>query len=77
MEQRQNVVQTKSFAFAVRIVKLHKWLMEHGCPAKLAEQLLKSGTFIGANIEAAVGGFTRKEFSMKIGISYKEARETR
>jgi len=77
MEQRENIVQVKSFALAVRIMKLHKWLIEHKVPYKVAEQLLKSGTSVGANIEEAIGGFTKKEFSMKIGIAYKEARETR
>ncbi|GAB3894123.1 hypothetical protein GCM10028803_09110 [Larkinella knui] len=46
-------------------------------PSKIAEQLLKSGISIAANLEEATGGYSRKEFSAKVGISYKEAGETR
>ncbi|WP_266364366.1 four helix bundle protein [Tellurirhabdus rosea] len=77
MEQKESIIQSKAFAFAIRVVNLHKWLMQQQVPYKLAEQLLKSGTSIGANLEEATGGFSRKEFAAKIGISYKEARETR
>ena len=43
----------------------------------LSKQLLKSSTSIGANLEEAIGGFSKKDFHYKISISYKEARETR
>ena len=43
----------------------------------LSRQLLKSSTSIGANIEEAIGGFSRNDFKYKISISYKESRETR
>ena len=39
-------------------------------------QLLRSGTSIGANIDEACAGISKKEFSMKLSISYKEAKET-
>ncbi|MCK5776157.1 MAG: four helix bundle protein [Bacteroidales bacterium] len=42
----------------------------------LSKQLLRSGTSIGANIEEAIGGQSRKDFFAKLTISYKEARET-
>ena len=42
----------------------------------LSKQLLRSGTSIGANIEEAIGGQSRKDFFAKLAISYKEARET-
>ena len=42
----------------------------------MARQLLKSGTSIGANVEEAMGGQSRKDFFAKLSISYKEARET-
>lgn len=76
-DSKESVVQTKAFAFAVRTVNLYKWLVENKVPVKMAEQLLKSGTSIGANLEEATGGYSRKEFAAKVGISYKEARETR
>ena len=42
----------------------------------LSKQLLRSGTAIGANVEEAIGGISRADFSAKISIAYKEARET-
>ncbi|WP_310589030.1 four helix bundle protein [Fibrella forsythiae] len=42
----------------------------------LAKQILRSGTSIGANVEEALGGYSKKDFVTKIGISLKEARET-
>ncbi|GAA4415190.1 four helix bundle protein [Nibrella viscosa] len=72
--ERKSVIQEKSFAFSIRIVNLFKWLIENRAPYKLAEQLLKSGTSIGANVEEATGGFSRKDFTAKMSIAYKEAR---
>jgi four helix bundle protein len=43
----------------------------------LSKQLLRSGTSIGANIEEAVGGVSKKDFIAKMSIAYKEARETK
>ncbi|WP_316931979.1 four helix bundle protein [Hymenobacter sp. DG25B] len=45
-------------------------------PFQLADQIRRSGTSIGANLEEALGGLSRKDFIAKCGISYKEARET-
>lgn len=72
----ENTVLYKSYAFAQRIVKLYKLLLEQKQPRPLAEQLLRSGTSIGANLEEATGGFSRRDFAAKCGIAYKEARET-
>jgi four helix bundle protein len=73
---KENVVQTKSYAFAIRIVKAYKYLCEHQKEYVLSKQLLRSGTSIGANIEEAIGGQSRKDFFAKLSIAYKEARET-
>tara|TARA_R110001592_G_scaffold141264_2_gene362673 strand:- start:357 stop:590 length:234 start_codon:yes stop_codon:yes gene_type:complete len=43
----------------------------------LSKQLVRSGTSIGANIEEAIGGQSKKDFFAKLTISYKEARETK
>ncbi|MGV3559041.1 four helix bundle protein [Larkinella arboricola] len=77
MERKESIIQGKTFAFGVRTVNLYKWLVDNQVPYKIAEQLLRSGTSIGANVEEATGGYSRKDFSAKIGIAYKEARETR
>jgi len=71
-----NVIQQKSFAFAIRIVNLYKYLVSEKKEFVLSKQLLRSGTSIGANIEESIGGQTSKDFLFKLSISYKEARET-
>ncbi|WP_460673450.1 four helix bundle protein [Larkinella ripae] len=70
-------MQGKAFAFGVRTVNLYKWLIDTKVPYKIAEQLLRSGSSIGANVEEAAGGYSRKDFAAKMGIASKEARETR
>lgn len=71
-----NVVQTKSYAFAIRIVNVYKYLISEHKEYVLSKQLLRCGTSIGANIEEAIGGQSKKDFFAKLSISYKEARET-
>lgn len=71
-----NIIQEKSFAFAIRIVNLYKHLIYEKKEFVLAKQLLRSGTSIGANVEEAIGGVSDKEFLNKLGIAYKEARES-
>ncbi len=71
-----NVIQIKSYAFAVRIVKLYQFLVKEKKEYTLSNQILRSGTSIGANIEEAIGGQSKKDFFAKLTISYKEARET-
>ncbi len=73
---KYNVLQEKSFVFALRIVKLYKYLCEEKKEFVLSKQILRSGTSIGANIEEAIGGQSDKDFLSKLEISYKEARET-
>ena len=73
---KESIVQAKSFDFAVRIVKMYQWLMDNHRIEPLAKQVLKSGTSIGANVEEALGGYSKRDFVAKMGISLKEARET-
>jgi len=73
---KENIIQAKSFAFAVRIVNLYKHLIYSKKEFVLSKQILRSGTSIGANIEESIGGRSDKEFLFKLEISYKEARET-
>ena len=71
-----NVVQEKSYAFALRIIKLYKYLKNNKNEYDLSRQILRSGTSIGANIEEAIGAQSKKDFISKISIAYKETRET-
>ena len=73
---KYNILQEKSFAFAVRIVKLYKFLSEKKKDCVLSRQILRSGTSIGANIEEGIAGQSDKDFLSKLSISFKETRET-
>ena len=73
---KYNILQEKSFAFAVRIVNLYKYLCDEKKEFVLSKQVLRCGTSIGANIEEAIGGQSDKDFLSKLSVSYKEARET-
>lgn len=75
--KKDNVIQEKTFNFAVRIVNVYKYLKSEKKEFVLSKQLLRSGTSVGANIEEAIGGQSDKDFISKISIAYKEARETR
>jgi len=72
---KHNIVQEKSYAFALRIIRLYKYLCTKN-EYELSKQILRSGTSIGANIEEAIGGQSTKDFISKLSIAYKEARET-
>lgn len=71
-----NVIREKSYAFAVRSVRLFRHLSSEKKENVLSRQILRSGTSIGANVEEAIGGLSKKEFAAKMSIAYKEARET-
>ena len=72
----ENIILTKTYDFALRIIKLNKFLNEEKKEYTLSKQILRSGTSIGANAEEASGSISKKEFRAKLFISYKEARET-
>ena len=70
-------IRKRTFDFAVRVVSLCSYLLgKPGVCRILANQLLKSGTSIGANIEEAQAGQSRADFISKNAIALKEARET-
>ena len=73
--KENNVVVEKSYAFSIRIVNCYKYLCAEKSEYVLSKQLLKCGTSIGANLEEAIGGQSRKDFLAKMS-AYKEARET-
>ena len=69
-----SAVRAKSYAFALRVIRLARILRGRG-EFELAKQLLRSGTSIGANIEEARAGSSRADFNAKMKIASKEARE--
>jgi four helix bundle protein len=72
----ENVVQTKSYDFALKIIRIYKYLSQEKKEFVLSKQLLRSGTSIGANVEESIGGQSKADFFAKITIAYKETRET-
>jgi len=72
---KSSIVQEKSYAFALRIITLAKWLRELK-EFEIAGQILRSGTAIGSNVEEALAGVSRADFVAKMSIASKEARET-
>jgi len=72
----ESIIQKKSFAFALKIVQLSKYLVSKK-DFVLADQIMRSGTSIGANVEEGLGGHTLKDFSVRYSTAYKEARETK
>ena len=71
-----NLIELKSFDFAVRIVKLCTYLQNDRKEYVLSKQLLRSGTSIGANIAEAQQAQSRPDFISKMNIALKEAVET-
>jgi len=71
---KENIIQQKSYAFALKIIDLYRKLVKEN-EYVLSKQILRSGTSIGANIEEAQAGQSRADFVSKISIASKEARE--
>jgi len=74
--EEDNVLLQKSKAFALRIIKLYKYLCEEKKEFVLSKQILRSGTSIGANIKEATLAQSKADFVAKLSISLKEAGET-
>ena len=70
------VVRDKSFSFALRIIKLYKYLVEEKREYVMSKQVLRSGTAIGAMIREAEQGESKADFVHKLAIALKEAKET-
>ena len=75
-EMKENVIEVKSFDFAVRIVNLYKYLATDKKEFVLSKQLLRSGTSIGANVSEVQMGQSKSDFNAKMYIALKEANET-
>ncbi len=76
MEQKQNLIVTKTFNFSKEIIKLYIHLKKDKV-FELASQLFRSATSIGANVEEAQAAQSKKDFIAKMSIAAKEAREIR
>ena len=76
MEDNKRDIRERSFEFAIRIIKFVQKLPKDYASHKIGGQLLEAGTSIGANVEEAAGGFSKKDFTYKMGVALKEARES-
>ena len=72
----ENIIASKSYAFAIRIVNLYKQLTGEKREFILSKQLLRSGTAVGALIKEAEHGQSKADFLNKMNIALKEANET-
>ena len=72
----ENLVREKSKSFALRAIRLYKYLSNEKREYVISKQLLRSGTSIGANIREAQNAQSKKEFIAKMNISLKEAAES-
>ena len=72
-----NQILTDSKSFAIRIIRLYKYLSDMQKEFVLSKQILRSGTSIGANISESVFAQSRMDFVSKMSISLKEASETK
>lgn len=74
--KKENILKAKSYKFALRIVKLYKFLTEEKREFVLSKQTLRSGTSIGANVTEANQAQSKSDFVHKLSISLKESFET-
>ncbi|MCX6233006.1 MAG: four helix bundle protein [Bacteroidetes bacterium] len=72
----ESFIKTKSFAFAIRIVRLYQNIIENKKEYVISKQLLRSGTAIGAMVREAQNAESQKDFIHKLGIAQKECDET-
>ena len=71
-----NILSPKSYRFALRTVKLYKWLISNYNEYVLSKQFLRSGTAIGALIREAEHAQSKADFLNKMNVALKEANET-
>ncbi len=73
---KENLIEKKSFEFALDVISLYKAMVAQN-EFVLSRQILRAGTSIGANVNEAQAGQSRRDFACKMGIASKEAREAK
>lgn len=74
--KENNLILDRSFEFSLKIISLFRELKKNN-EFVLSKQILRSGTSVGANVEEGVAGYSKADFTHKMGIALKEAREVR
>jgi four helix bundle protein len=72
---KESILKIKSFDFAVRIIKLYKYLQKTYSEYELSQQILRAGTSVGAIIREVEHAESRKDFLHKLNIGLKEINE--
>lgn len=72
----ESILSVKSYEFALRIIKLYRFMVDEHHEYVLSKQILRSGTSLGANIEESVHAQSKTDFIHKLSIAQKEANET-
>ena len=72
----ENIVLQKSNSFALRCIKLYRYIVDNKREFVMSKQLLRSGTSIGANVKEALRGQSRADFALQMNIALKEASES-
>jgi len=75
INKKENIIQKKSYEFALNVIRFVRKFPRTNGGFVVGQQLLKSATSIGANVEEAIGGFSKSDFTHKMNIALKEARE--
>jgi four helix bundle protein len=73
---KKNILKEKTFAFAIRCVKLYQYLVETKKEFVISKQILRSGTSVGANYREAQNAESKSDFIHKLGIAQKECDES-
>ena len=76
MTNSNSIVGKKSYSFSLEIIELYKYLTVEKKDYILSNQILRSGTSIGTNVNEPLSAESKKDFIHKMGIAFKEAKET-
>ena len=76
MNEKDIKILDRSYQFALRIIKLSREVPHERCAEVLGRQIIRSGTSVGANVEEAIAGYSKAEFTHRMSIALREARET-
>ena len=72
----ENIIQRKSYQFAIDVINFVRKFPKSQEHKILGNQLFRSGTSVGANVEEGIAGVSKKDFTNKMSIALKEARES-
>jgi four helix bundle protein len=76
MNEKDIKILDRTYQFALRIVKMGQQLPESNGARIIGNQLLRAGTSVGANVEEAIAAYSKPDFTHRMSVALKEARET-